>query len=260
MPVLGSSAYVSVESAANLIRAIVGDMIYSSTGEIITDTSPYLLVLLNDTLQWFGEECANHGIDTFEKETILTPFTAVTGTPSTDPATQVNVSDTGYFDGNINHATPQLPTDLTVPLKLWERQTGSQEDFIYVSQQHDGLPSQVPTDRFGIWEWREDGIYLPGAIQSNDIRLRYRGVLAQLVTVEDILYFRGAVGPIAYKFVSIYEATRKPELAEAAGAEAMLRMNQLFTRNARMKQRTAAFRKSYGQAPNNRRFFPPRNP
>lgn len=250
---------MSVESAANLIRAIVGDMIYTEAGEIITDSSPYMFVLLNDTLQWFGEECANHGIDTFEKETILTPLTAVTGTPATDPATQVDISDTGYFDGTINHATPQLPTDLTVPLRLWERQTGSQEDYIPMKERLDGLPSQVPSSRFGMWEWREDGIYMPGAIQSNDIRLRYRGVLAQLVTVDDTLYFRGAVGPIAYKFVSIYEATRKPELAEAAGAEAILRMNQLFTRNSRMKQRSMITRKSYGLPANNRRFFPPRN-
>lgn len=259
MPVLPSSAYVSLGTVTTLIRAIANDMIYSPAGEVLTDTANFMLPLLNDALEWFQNEIANHGEDTFTKETILTPLTPVPGSASTDPATQVSVSDTGYFDGVSMHLDPQLPPDLLEPTFLWERQTGSQQEYLPMSEMVDGLPSVVPSDRFGVWEYRQDGLFMPGAIQSNDIRLRYKGSLAMFVSTDDILYFRGGTGPIAYKMVSTYLASKNPDAAKVAADEANMRLSQITMRSARMKQRVTTTRQSYGSQGNGRPFFPPRN-
>ena len=257
MPVVGSSAYVSLESVTNLIRAICNDMIYSQAGEIITDTSNYMFPLLNDSLEWFQNEVNNHGVTTFEKETFLTGVTPAAFVPANDPGQQVNISDTGYFDGTLNHLSPQLPVDLLEPTRLWERQTGTTEAWIPVSNRPDGLPSQTPTSRFAMWEWRQDAINLPGAVQSNDLRLRYVGSHAVLVTPMDTLYFRGATGAMAYKTVATYLASKNPEAATEAMKEATLRLSQITTRSTRMKQRQSNSRRSYGSYRSTNRFVPP---
>jgi hypothetical protein len=259
MPVLGSSAYVSLESVTNLLRAIANDMIYSQAGEILTDQANFLFPLLNDSLEWFQNEVNNHGVTTFEKETFLTGITPAAFVPARDPGQQVNISDTGYFDGTLNHPLPQLPVDLLEPMRLWERQTGSVESWVPMRNVPDGLPSQSPISRFSMWEWRQDAINMPGATQSNDIRLRYVGTHAILATPLDTLYFRGAVGAMAYKTVSVYLSSKNPEAAQAAASEAALRVSQIATRNARGKQHQSNSRRSYGSARTMNRFQPPHN-
>lgn len=260
MPVVQSSAYVSIESVTTLIRAIANDMIFSQAGEILTDTANFMLPLLNDALEWFQNEVNNHGVSTFTKETLLTPLTA-TPIPA-DPATQVNISDSGYFDGSVLNTNPQqfVPPDLLVPLFLWERQTGSTEDWVEMVERPDGLPSVLPSLRFRIWEWRQDGLYMPGASQSNDVRLRYTGSLAQFVSVNDTLYFRGATGALAYYMVSTYMSSKNPQAAALAETRATERLNQIATRSARMKQREPITRRSYGNPSGGNSFIPPRNP
>lgn len=248
---------MSVESVTLLIRAIANDMIFTQAGEVLTDNANFMFPLLNDALNWFENECNNHGVDTFTKETFLNGLTP-TPTPD-DPATQVDVSDTGYYDGQANHAQPQLPTDLLNPIFLWERQSGSTEDFLPMQEVPDGLPSTTPCDRFRMWEWREDGLYMPGATQENNLRLRYKGSHAQLVTPNDTLYFRGATGPMAYKVASVYLMSKQPETAAQYASEAAGRLNQILTRNARMKQRESVSRIRYGSSGNSRNFIPPRN-
>lgn len=256
MPGLASSAYLTVETIALLIRVISNDVIFSQAGEILTDTSNPLMPLLNDSLEWFENEVNNHGVDTFTKETFLT---GVLAAGTTDPGIQTFIDDTGYFDGVGSHMIPQLPTDLLEPLFIWERQTGSTEDWVRMDQKLDGLPSTSHGLRIRFWEWRQDAIQMPGASQSNDLRLRYVGSHARLATVNDTLYFRGATGPVAYKTVATWLMTKNPEGSKMAMAEAGLRIGQIATRNSRMKQRDTITRQSYGQPQNTRRFIPPHN-
>jgi hypothetical protein len=215
---------------------------------------------LTTVFEWFTNECNNHGISTFTKETLITPLTP-TQLP-VDPGAQVYFSDSGYFDGVALNTLPQqfIPPDLLVPLFLWERQTGSTEDWVEMVERPDGLPSALPSLRLRIWEWRQDGIHMPGATQSNDVRLRYTGSLAQFVSVNDTLYFRGATGAIAYYMVSSYLMSKNPQAATQAESRANERLNQIATRSARMKQREPITRRSYGNPSGGNSFVPPRNP
>lgn len=256
MPLVESSAYVTVETVTTLIRAIANDMIYSSAGEILTDTANFMLPLLNDALEWFENEVNNRGVETFEKETVLTPITPI---GVNDPGTQVNVSDTGYFNGVGMSIVPQVPPDLLVPTFMWERQTGSTELWVEMEERPDGLPSVVQSLRLRLWEWRQDALYMPGATQTNDLRLRYTGSHAPFVSVNDTLYFRGATGALAYYMVSSYMGSKDPQAASAAEARARERVTQICTRSSHMKQREAVTRRSYGNPRRGWSFIPPRN-
>ena len=259
MPIVPTSAFVSVESVSLLIRAVTNDMVYSQAGELLTDTSNYLFPLINDSLDWFQNNVNNHGVESFVKETILTPVTVAVFTPANDPGQQVNISDSGYFDGAVTHAAPQVPVDLLEPQRLWERQTGSIENWVDMNECPGGLPSTTPSSRFRMWEWRQDGIYMPGATQSNDLRLRYTGSHATLVTVNDTLLFRGAVGAIAYKTVGTWLASKNPQASGLALVEAKDRMNLICTRSSRAKQREAISRRGYGNPRRGTSFVPPHN-
>lgn len=256
MPVLPSSAYVSVETVANLIRVIANDAIYSAAGEILTDVSTLLFPLMNDSLEWLENELNNSGVESFRKETILTNVTAV---GIVDPGVQINISDTGYFDGATNHALPQVPTDLLNPIFMWERTTGSTENWVEMEERADGLPSMVQSTRLKMWEWRGDALVMPGALQSEDLRLRYQGSHAIFVAPTDALLLRGGNGTIAYKTVSTYLVTKNPEASQLAKLEADDRVSQLTTRSARTKQRELVTRASYGNTARGRFFLPPRN-
>jgi hypothetical protein len=256
MPVVPTTAFVTVETVANLLRVLANDTIFSAAGEILIDTGNLLFPLMNDSLEWMTNELANHGVDSYTKETVLL---AVTPIGTIDPGLEVNISDTGYFNNTVNFAQPMVPTDLLVPTFMWERQSNSREQWLPMQQVLGGLPSFPQGFRLKVWEWRQDGIYMLGATQTNDLRLRYKSNSATLATPNDQLMFRGATGTIAYKTLASYLIRTNPEAAQLADGMAMKRLGQLTTRNARMKQSAPTSRRSYGSPQRNNFFQPPRN-
>lgn len=247
MPVLPTTAYGTVEGIFNEARAIVNDMMFSQSGEILTDTSPFTFPMLNRAATYFENVLINHGMKTFVKETVLSPVLPIA---VNDPGVQVNISDTGYFDGSINHAQPQLPTDLQTPLFLWERQTGSTEEWFQMRQVLDGLPSWVQTLRLAIWEWRQDAIYMPGATQSEDLRLRYTAEVVQFATPNDTVLIRGSQSALASYLAAVFAESRGGVMATNAKATGDDFTLQIARRNTRAQQRVTTTRQPYGGSHN----------
>lgn len=244
MPIIQTSAYGSVEGVFKEARAIINDMLVSQAGEILTDSAPFMFPMLNRAATYFELEMANNGVKTFTKETVLTPLPACT---FTDPGLQVNVSDTGYFDGTVQHYPPSLPSDLLAPQLLWERQTGVQEQWVQMTEYPDGLPSLAPAARFGCWEWRQEAIYMPGAIQSNDLRLRYEGETAQFSTTNDTIMIRGAQSALASYLAALFVASRNPQAAAGFAAAGDDFTKKIVTSNVRAGNRMGVTRISYGR-------------
>lgn len=243
MPVLQTTAYGTVEGVLNEVRAIINDMMFNQNGEIFTDTSVFTFPMMNRAAQYFENELINHGVTTFKKETILTPVLPVT---ILDPGSQVNISDSGYFDGTINHAQPQIPFDLQVPEVLWERATGSTENWVAMAEVVDGLPSTAQTLRLRMWEWRTDAIYMPGATQSNDIRLRGTFESVNFTTPTDVILIRGCQSALASYVAYVFAESRGSALADkfmVMGKELTL---QICRRNTRARQRETLTRRPYG--------------
>lgn len=119
-------------------------------------------------------------------------FCTIPGLSGTDPSAQVYLDYAGLsilsdaFPAPVFIDTPiaQLPGDLLMPLKVWERQTGSNNDFVIMRNltNSGGLPS-IPQGLFlRFWEWVEDTIALIGATQDQDIKIEYN---KSLVAVGD---------------------------------------------------------------------------
>src|SRR6185437_10181830 len=113
MPVVQTTAYVSVETALNLARALVNDMMVSTGGEILTDNAPFTFIMLNEAADYLQKELENHGLMTFVRETVIGSIPIA---HFNDPGINVNLSDSGFFDGYQNFNPPQLPADVLEPI------------------------------------------------------------------------------------------------------------------------------------------------
>ena len=151
----------------------------------------------------------------FLSDDVLLVVAAVT---VVDASAQVSITDAT--------APPnQLPPDLLVPVKLWERANLSSDDFIEMTDltDHDGLPSEPQGQALRFWEWRADGLYFLGATQDTQIRLRYQTSFPDLVDATSPVLIRNAQ-EAPYAAAAMAGAARGAPQAErwdAAAADAL---------------------------------------
>jgi len=110
-------------------------------------------------------------------------FVEVPGLTFTDSSAQVFLSFEGLtIDSDADPAPEfsvpplgQLPADLLTPVKVWERRSGSSDEFIPLVDLSEtgGLPSRPQGSVLGIYEWAGDSLVFLGATQDNAIKLRY---------------------------------------------------------------------------------------
>lgn len=162
MPVGGSSAYTNLSGINSLARALLND----PPGNTYSDG--FLLPYAQMAYRRINKALGNIQSTTYIKDNVLLIVPAVL---APDPSVQVSITD----------ATPppnQLPVDLLVPLNVWERQQGSTDDFQEMTDMtgEGGLPSQPQGDQLVYWEWRMDGLYFIGSVNTVQIRIRYQSI------------------------------------------------------------------------------------
>lgn len=232
--------YDTVETVLEVARVRLNDAIVSIGGEILTDTQPFTQTVVLIAWRRLQEYLAELGIVRLTREAILTGVTPVL---SLDPATQVFLNWTTYFDGVNYNDAPILPQDLLLPLRLWERVTGQNAGFAPMDNWLDGLPAWGKTACNRIWEWREDSIFLPGALQTMDIRLRYAAYLPDFVTQGKTQWYNQPVpiarvlDPFAYFICSEMANARGDTDGAAFDQKAQAAAKRVFNREVRMKQR-----------------------
>lgn len=246
MPI--STPFDTAAYVCNAARVIVNDAGISLAGNLLADTQPYTVTLLNMAYRTLQEDLTDAGVETMAKETTIVGITA-SGAP-TDPGIYAQLSYTGYNNGTANSATPTLPTDMVGPLRLQERTTGSTQQFIPMFPVNDGLPSRGKQSRLVEWDWRGDSIWLVGATQSNDIRIRYNQFLPELILAgvgspSAVLILRSDRA-LAYKIAQIFAEGRGSELAGSFEASYEKFLAKITSRTARRKQRGQHRRIPYG--------------
>ncbi len=158
----------------------------------------------------------------------------------------------------INDATSppnQLPSNLLIPLKLWERPNLTVQDFVEMQDltNKGGLPSRIQGMTLGVWEWRTDGIYFIGATQDTQLRLRYQSAFPDLVGPSDYILVRGAQEALAYMCAGLAGMARGSPLAEQMEGLATDAQEDVILENVRANQVSGVRRRSYGARSGNRR-------
>jgi hypothetical protein len=231
MPVVGSSAYNTAGQITSLVRSLLND----SQGNLFTDT--LLLPYANSAYRKVQRAIGNAGGGGFIQDDVLLVVTAVA---ETDTSLQVSITDAT--------APPnQLPTDLLVPVKLWERPNLSTDDFLEMVDlsQHGGLPSRVQDVTLSVWEWRADGIYFIGATQDTQIRLRYSKAYPDLTDSTSPVLVRNSQEAIAYATAALAAWSRGSPLAERWDQAATDAIEDLVITAVRREQQSSRRRRPY---------------
>ena len=197
MAIAGQNNYPSLEQIANLARSLVNDDKAGATGtpgegQILTDSSITLQNLMNSAIRETYRDIRIMGQPTLIKDNYvlygLTPVNSPLGVGVANPAVQVSLQFVGYFDGLGYNNLLALPGDLILPLELWQRHSiddSSSLPFAEVAQSTGALQPRMQTQWLGQWEWRTDGIWMNGATQLIDVRLRYIATYADLASPDD---------------------------------------------------------------------------
>ena len=119
-----------------------------------------------------NESCVLEGVTFPIKDNVI--LLNVTPVVETNSAVQTFIDFNGYFDGTTMHPNPRLPSDLLQPYVLWEQTVGSEFNFNPMDQPQEGLPSVLQGPNLCMWEWRNYKIYMVGATQNKNLRLRYQ--------------------------------------------------------------------------------------
>ena len=231
MPVVGSSAYNTAGQITSLVRSLLND----AQGNLFTDT--VLLPYANSAYRKVQRALGNTGAGGFLNDDVLLVVTAV---PAQDASLQVSLTDAT--------APPnQLPTDLLVPLKLWERRNGSTDDFAEMVDltRHGGLPSRTQDTVLSVWEWRADGIYFLGATQDTQIRLRYLKAYPDFTDATSPVLIRNAQEAIAYATAALAGWARGSPLAEKWDEAAADAIEDLVVQAVRREQQSSRRRRPF---------------
>lgn len=225
----------------NLARAKINDMLRTSGGQILTDNAPFSIEFVNDAVDECQEYLSVNGVETqIVDNFILTPIPPTT---STDPSCQISIGYQGYNDGVTQHANPKLPTDLILPLRVWQRQTASGQQFFPVEPSRDGLQSFQPSSSFRQWEWRQGAIYMQGCTNTQDLRLRYEQALidfgASANFLQATILIPRSKRAIAYLIAEQYAISRGSPQAPTMHQKAEEAMNQIINRHVRADERIA---------------------
>jgi hypothetical protein len=231
MPVVGSSAYNTAGQITALVRSLLND----SQGNLFTDT--VLLPYANSAYRKLQRALGNAGGGGFIQDDALLVVTAVA---QTDTSLQVAVTDAT--------APPnQLPTDLLVPLKIWERRNASTDEFVEMVDltRHGGLPSRAQGLTLSVWEWRADGLYFLGATQDTQIRLRYLKAYPDFTDATSPVLVRNAQEAIAYATAALAGWARGSPLAEKWDDAAADAIEDLVSAAVRREQQSARRRRPF---------------
>jgi hypothetical protein len=200
MPILGSSAYPALSGINTLVRSLVNDV----AGNWATDQ--VLLPYAQISYRRVAKALGNIKSSVYIKDNVQLVVPAVA---AVDSSVQVSVTD-------VTAAPNQLPSDLLVPLKLWERLNGSTDDFQEMTDLTDegGLPPQPQGQQLIYWEWRSDGLYFIGATNDTQIRIRYQAVPADISSSASSLILRDGQNAVAYFTASLTGLSRGSPLAD----------------------------------------------
>lgn len=253
IPPILTAPYDIVDAVLNVARVRINDAIASINGDILTDTQPFTQVMTNIAWRKLQEYLANLGYTRSKQEVILSGIPPVT---DFDPATQVSLSWSGYYNGSgyqIPPDAPALPQDMILPLRLWERSSAGAWSFCPMSQALDGLPAQQKFPANGFWEWREDAIYMPGSTITEDIRMRYAAFLPDFADQGPVPWYQQPVpimrcmDPLAYYIAAEAAAPRADLDAETFASKGQETAKLIFNREVQQKQRVTATRRPYGR-------------
>lgn len=260
MPVGGSNRYPSLETVATLFRASINDTFSGEGGAqglIMPDTNPDLLTFMNSAIKETYSDLRNVG----DPELILDNdillglpvVNSALGAGVPNPMAQVSLSYTGFFDGLMNWPDFTLPITAQRIERLWERLSGTNDNFSPMHPAPFGLPGTSQVQRMGMWEMRQGAVWMPGCLVPIDLRLRCRIDFPPYLDADTLDFettyipILGCVNSIVAKMLILYARRFAPDMYQMAIAEEDRYMKKLKLEVVLQMQNTEYQRDPFGE-------------
>lgn len=226
--------YDTAETVLNFARAITVTDAASANGlagDILNDSQPYVFPILSKVYRDLQDELISQSSEIMNMYGYLL---ALEPTAWNNPRVNVTVNFQGYTYGpNDIDSTIMLPPNLIKPLELWECVTGQQR-WAPMRQAADSISSRPTTSRFGIWDYQNDILILPGASQTNDLKIKYVGSFPDLTGPNSIVYILRSQTALACQFLSeVSESLGDLETAATFSKRASDARGRIVNRTAR---------------------------
>ena len=238
-------------------------LLFRTSGMVLDETNASTHQAFNNAFRRFQDKLGDAGVKRFKADTVIH---GIPPTKNTDPASRCSISWFQFFDGTNFQTKPLLPSNLILPLWMSERPANTNFLFPDVNRPNmrcmvDGLQSRPKYQFNGQWEWAEDTIRFPGAIQANDFRIGYRSYLPDIVDVGQTRWWNQPVqvmrcqDPLAWWFCAEFAAARSADgdateqmvaVASACVEEAEAATKLYCNRDVMLDQRTTERRRPYG--------------
>jgi hypothetical protein len=190
--------FPTIQTITNLVRSDVRDDMAGATstigeGQILVDNTSTSLTMANFfnsavrelSRQLRIQQAPMLIVDNYIVEGIP-PINGPLGLAVADPSVQVAIGQNGYFDGTDWHYSYRLPPNVYQVTRCWERQTSSGGVFQDMGEPSDGLAGVYQTSGWGRWEWRRNMVWMPGSLDTRDLRTRFLMILdTQMVANAD---------------------------------------------------------------------------
>lgn len=256
----GNVRYPNLQKIADLFRSFINDTANNtggsgtgtgnSAGLIMPNSNPDLLNFMDSAIRELYSDLRNVG----DPELILDNY-ILTGLPAltaTDPAVQVALGYMGFFDGYAWHPQWTLPISVSKVLGVWERWTGTNNSFSWMVPSPFGLPNGMQGQTMGFWEMRQGMIWMPGATNQVDLKIRARITYPDFLNPETLNFSTAYVpildsgNAIAAKMRILYATRFAPEQYQLAMSEETRLMDKLKLEVVRQMQTNENERAEWG--------------
>jgi hypothetical protein len=249
LPPLAAAPYDILDTVLNTARVRMNDAIASLGGDILTDAQPFTQQMTNSAWRRMQEFLANLGWARLIDEVIIQ---ALPVCASSDPASQCWIDWTGFFDGTQVWKNYALPQRCVFPLRLWDRVSGMNAGWGHpLENVMDGLPAVFKYPRNGIFEYRNDKIYIPGTTLPVDLRVRFAQFFPDFVTQGETEWYQQPV-PIARcldsfaDYICVEASDGRDDVdSQTFKTRAENEAKLIFNRDVRLKNRSNVRRKPH---------------
>jgi hypothetical protein len=148
-------------------------------------------------------------------------------------------------------STPALPSDIIVPVTLFERDAGaSAEDFDEMVEKS-WLPEEQQDEELTYWQWEGQQINFLGATTARDLQLNYDAGLPLPALFADTLGFTDAEFYIAPKTAAYAaESIDRYKRGETLHAQAESKLSKIIRANVKNQQSLPVRRRPYRRVRN----------
>jgi len=246
MPVIATPQGTLASDVTRRTRSLLNDMLNgNSEGDIFADSEPYVIEFLNSAIDYVTNKLTDAGVETNTKETYL--YNVPVSAFPADPNAQIYIDYNGTNDGRMNYPTPSLPSDMEMPLKIWSRQTGTNNAFVPVGWAPDGLGVRgLQVYQRVNADWDQNTLYLNACAIPLDLRIRYICPTPSVASLQEYIPIGNAKEALANCCAAKFELSRGNPLAGGFLNECDKAIDTIVNRTQRRKDRVQYRRKWRG--------------